>query len=158
PEPVERLTRKRGIFVVSHQARNGRGQVAQARRLTDHSTPRRSAWVDNDERNIHQLAIQATPMKKQAMIAEMLAMIGRNDAQRVVEPPALRKLVQQDSQLFVEVEDRVVVNVDRHSNVSMGQRGFVKLLPRLESRMIRVGDRPESKSRDRSVRRFVRAR
>src|SRR6516225_10215990 len=42
PEPVERLTRKRGIFVMSHQARNGSRQVAQARRLTDHSTPRRS--------------------------------------------------------------------------------------------------------------------
>ena len=117
---------------------------------------RYSAWVDNDERNIHQLAIQATPMKKQAMIAEMLAMIGRNDDQRVVEHPTLRKLVQQNSQLLVEVEDRVVVNVDRHLNVLMGQRGFVKLLPRLENRMIRVGDRPESKSRNRSVRHFVR--
>src|SRR5260370_32227848 len=45
----------------------------------------------------------------------------RNDDQRVVEHPTLRKLVQQNSQLLVEVEDRVVVNVDRHLNVLMGE-------------------------------------
>ena len=70
------------------------------------------------------------------MIAEMLAMIGRDDHQSVVEHPAPAKLIEQDPQMTIEIENTIVVNIDGHLHMSLRDFRLVEGVPAFQSSSI----------------------
>ena len=92
-----------------------------SRKLTGDAITRPSGTrlgIHDHQRHADHLPVQAASVEEQAVIAEMFAMIGRDDHQGIVENAAAAKLVEQDSQLTIEIKDTVVVNIDGHLHMS----------------------------------------
>ena len=74
------------------------------------------------------------------MIAQMFAVIGRDDHQGVVEhaPPA--ELIDKHPELMVHIENTVVVDIDGHLDVGRGHFRLVERVPAFQSRAIEIRD------------------
>ncbi len=73
-----------------------------------------------------------TPEDKDVCLAEMLAVVGRDDDERVIELVPKREIAKQPVDLRIKIGEAVVVGVGHQAHLSRGERRFVEDEPSLE--------------------------
>ena len=89
-----------------------RGEVAEADRLVDDPGGRRPIGRGDDQQgDVDFPAVEAQAVAEEAVLAEVLAVVGGHDHQGVLQQPAALELVEEAAELPVEVGDATLVGV-----------------------------------------------
>jgi hypothetical protein len=74
-------------------------------------------------------AIETSPVADEVVLADLLAMVGRDDHQGVVQNPSPLQFIKQVAERSVEVSDAVVVRVASQLDLARVARRAGELLP-----------------------------
>ena len=100
-----------GTVLRPEQVGDGRGEVAEADGISNDPAGGDAPGSDDQERNAHLLLIQADAVAKAFVLAELLAVVGRDDHERLIEETAIAERAEEGFELRVERGDAVVVGV-----------------------------------------------
>ena len=157
PEPSERPAGERGGCRAQAGRPRSLGSLAgsRARRPPDPPVRRLGSTITSGTPTNCRYKLQ--PCAEQAVIAEMLAMIGDDDHQQCRRARDDARAHRAGHPAVDQVENTIVVNVKCHLHMSDRHLRLVERIPAFQGQAVYVRDRSQSEARDRSIGNLVRA-
>ena len=87
------------------------GMSRKANRLGDPPHRRANTVEEDQQRDVDLGVVEAAGVAEELVLAEVFAVVGGDDHQRVVEQAVLVERIEKHAELFIEVRDAVVVGV-----------------------------------------------
>ena len=88
-----------------------RGDLAVADRFGDDLGGRRSGGRNHQQGHMHLAAIETHAVTQEAVLTKLLAMVGRDDHERVLQQTPALDLIKEKADLAIEVGDATIVRI-----------------------------------------------
>ena len=116
PESRKRVSREGRAIFLTDQVNDRGWQVAEADRIVNDHRRLQTRGRDDEERHPDLCSVEAFTMVKQTVLAQALAMIRGHDDQCLFEHTATLQVVEENTQLFVDVEKTVIIGITSQSD------------------------------------------
>src|SRR4051794_33416223 len=109
PTTCERASWERSFSTKSDQVGDRRGDVTQAHGAGDDPSLRYAPGEADQQWDVQLRPVEADPMPSKPVLAEGLAVVGRDDDERIIQHPTSLEFGKQLAELTVKVRKAVVV-------------------------------------------------